>query len=149
MPIIHPIEPMPYADAIAYVEKFFFDHALTDEFRALCGAKATIYDYFDRDPDKLAARPWVGVRVSEVAFSYSQPDRAGGASYMQADQPWGVAFCGQVERCILALVEGWNQHEHESESTWDYDPELFGEGDEEFDRLQALIDAAAAVPASA
>jgi hypothetical protein len=45
-----------------------------------------------------------------------------------------VAFCGQVERCILALVEGWN------EDTSEYDGIIYGEGDGEFDRLAFLIE---------
>jgi hypothetical protein len=45
----------------------------------------------------------------------------------------GIAICGQVERCALALIEGWNG---EQERTGSY------ETDEEFDRLQCLFEAA-------
>jgi hypothetical protein len=34
--------------------------------------KCRIYDYFDKDEAKLAERPWVGVRVSEVDCSDGQ-----------------------------------------------------------------------------
>lgn len=120
--MIHPTEPLSYADAIGHVEGFLLT-ALAAEFSP--NVEVKVYDYFDGDETKLAKRPWVGVRISEVSFHVRG---VGGSSYMQVDQPWGIAFCGQVERCILALIENWNASGQE-------------ETDQEFERLQFLIDA--------
>lgn len=114
----YPVEPMGYAEAVAYVENFLGEIALSDEARA-DGYVCTIYDYFDGEPAKLAGRPWVGIRVAEVAFHKPRS----GASYMQVDVPWGIAVCAQVERCLLALIEGWDN-----------------ETAEEFERLAFLFD---------
>src|ERR1700757_1183717 len=94
MSIIHPKGPMPYVEAIPYVEKF-----LAETVKLPDGWVCNIYDYFDGDadvgPHSLNDRPYVGVRVAEVSFHTTN----GGSSYMQTDIPWGIAFCGQVERC--------------------------------------------------
>lgn len=101
----HPTEPMAYDDAIEYTENWLAENALTQDERDR-GVECRIYDYHDGNAGGLKKRPWTGVRVAEVSFHI--PGRGGG-SYMQVDAPWGIAVCGQVERCILALIENWNE----------------------------------------
>jgi hypothetical protein len=125
-PATHPTTPLPYADAIVHVERWLEAEILTSEQRERDGLRVTIYDYFDRRAASLQQRPWCGVHVAEVDFH----NESGGSSYMQVDAPWGIAVCAQVERCILALVEAWNQH---LEHTGSY------ETDEEFERLRFLL----------
>ena len=128
----HPRDPLSYPDAIRYVENWLTESHLTEQDRDR-GFRWHVYDYHDGDPAKLKDRPWAGVRVSEVDVSCP----TGGGSYMQVDMPWGVAVCGQVERCILALVEGWNQNPYipSAGDPW-YDT------DDEFWRLTNLLEEA-------
>ncbi len=56
----------------SHVEQWLFENDLDAEQRARPGMKCRIYDYFDKDEAKLAERPWVGVRVSEVDCSDGQ-----------------------------------------------------------------------------
>lgn len=121
----HPATPMEYTEALTYVETWLTRHHLSDEDRAQ-GYAWKIHDYLDRNPQGLAKRPWVGVRVAEVSVSCP----TGGGSYMQVDAPWGIAICAQVERCILALIEGWNR---------DAEHGYMDETDEEFWRLSSII----------
>jgi hypothetical protein len=58
--------------------------------------------------------------VSEVSFS----DNRAGCAYMQSDLPWGLAVCAQVERCVVAVSEGWENED---------------DGKEEFQRLEWLL----------
>lgn len=124
----HPITKLDYAAAIEYVEEWLTQNHLSKEQRKR-GFAWHVYDYLDRDPAKLIERPWLGVRVSEVDISYSN----GGSSYMQTDMPWGVAFCGQVERCIIALIECWNE-----DAT--ADGPNYGDTEDEFWRLGHLVE---------
>jgi hypothetical protein len=101
----HPRNKLEYAEAIEYTERWLADNVL-DAVAIANGVQCSIYDYHDGNADNLKKRPWTGVRVAEVSFH----TKGGGSSFMQVDMPWGVAVCGQVERCILALVEGWNRN---------------------------------------
>src|SRR4051812_8823643 len=133
--IEHPREALPYADAIKYVENWLTLHQLSQVDRDK-GFSWRVYDYHDGSAVKASGRPWTGVRVSEVGYS----NKSGGGSYMQVDMPWGIAVCGQVERCILALVEGWNKDSHV-----DSQGEEYGETDDEFWRLSHLFEEASKV----
>jgi hypothetical protein len=126
----HPTKSLGYAKAIGYVENWLNENHLTDEARERSFAWH-IYDYYDRTPAKRKERKWVGVRVAEIDCSCPNA----GASYMQTDMPWGIAFCGQVERCIIALIECWNDGASA-------DGPNYGETDEEFWRLNNLLEAA-------
>lgn len=145
MAIVHPREPLAYGDAVKYVADWLTEHALDQAARDQ-GYTAKVYDYFDGDAESgsqsLAERPFCGVRVSEVDFS----NKRGGGSYMQTEPPWGIAVCGQVERCILALIEGWNR---ESEIFVADDGEEYGETDNEFSRLEELFKLANVPPGTA
>ncbi len=131
----HPMDAMSYVDAITHTEQWLNSVHLRGE-DAARGFTWKIYDYYDRDEQGLAERPWVGVRVSEVSIA----SPAGGASYMQVDQPWGIAICAQVERCILALVEGWNRDAEYVPEDGGYMP--LADTDEEFWRLSGLLEEA-------
>lgn len=135
--IEHPRQPLEYANAIKYVEDWLNKNHLTDYQRERSFGWH-VYDYHDGNAANLIKRPWTGVRVSEVDISCS----TGGGSYMQVDMPWGVAFCGQVERCILALVECWNEPVQK-----DSDGTEWGDTDSEFWRLGYLIEQANKVEA--
>ncbi len=124
----HPTTKLGYAAAIEYVENWLTASQLTDEQREQ-GWAYHVYDYYDRDPAKRKKRKWVGVRVSEIDCS----TRNAGAALMQVDMPWGIAFCGQVERCIIALIECWNDGASA-------DGPNYGETDEEFWRLGYLFE---------
>jgi hypothetical protein len=130
----HPRNKLNYANAIQYTERWLEINVLPEEQRG-DGWHCTIYDYHDRDGNNLKKRPWTGVRVAEVDFH----NEAGGTSFMQTIQPWGIAVCGQVERCILALVEGWN-----SDAKWVVEGDegywQASETDEEFWRLGHLFE---------
>jgi hypothetical protein len=106
-----------YVDAIKRTEQFLV-------YLANPGVVATIYDWLegDRNEISLKKRPFVGVRVAEVCFSSGR----GASTFMQSDMPWGIAVCGQAERCILSLIEDW-------------DEEMPGEINSEFERLAFLI----------
>lgn len=124
----HPQEPLSYVDAIHHVERWL------NENHAEAGYTWRIWDYHGRDETRLSDRPWVGVRVAEVSMS----DGRSGAAYMQSDLPWGLAVCAQVERCILALIEGWNQGA--TVVTDSGEPFVIGDGtDEEFWLLDDLL----------
>lgn len=138
MAIVHPREPLSYSAALAYVEDWLTENALSDEDRAI-GFACKVHDYHDGDENSLIERPWTGVRIAEVDFT----NGTSGATYMQVDQPWGIAYCGQVERCVLALVENWNRNPTTS------DGEEYGETDEEFGRLALLIEEARKIPPTA
>ena len=114
---------MKYLRAIEEVETWLLKETVPKIDRARTRVK--IWDYFDGDVEKGSKdRPLCGVRVAEVSYMREMPSGGmAGASYMQGDMPWGVAFCGQVERCILSLVENWP----EAEQT------------DEFDRLLYLV----------
>jgi hypothetical protein len=127
---VHPVAPLRYAQAIAHVERWLEAEILTSDQRKRDGLRVTIYDYFDRRGASRRQRPWCGVRVAEVDFHHEH----GGASFMQVDSPWGIAVCGQVERCILALIEAWNRDVGQTGSY---------ETDEEFERLRYLFAEAA------
>lgn len=71
------------------------------------GLSPKIYTY----NDEVNKRPLAGCIVSEVSFI----SNSGGCSYMQVDLPWGLAVCAQVERCILAIAEGWEKEEIDEE----------------------------------
>ena len=124
-----PKKPLSYEEAIVTTENWLATNILTREQREE-GMLVGIFDYHDRKEDGIEKRPWAGVRVAEVSFHV--PGRGGG-SYMQVDAPWGIAVCGQVERCILALVEGWN-------SQVDTLGEGYAETDDEFWRLGHLFE---------
>ncbi len=128
----HPATRMEYTEALVYVEAWLTKHHLTDEQRAE-GYSWKIYDYLNRNPRGLAERPWVGVRVSEVAVS----NNTSGGCYMQVDAPWGIAICGQIERCVLALIENWNQDAEYVDKDGGYVDGA--ETDEEFWRLAHLV----------
>jgi hypothetical protein len=132
--LIHPRRRMAYSKAIEHVERWLTENHLTQEDRDN-GFSWTVHDYLDRTGAGLEKRPWIGVRVAEVSVANS----CGGASYMQSDGPWGIAFCGQVERCLIALIEGWNRGASE-------DGPNYGETDEEFWRLNHLLVLASKVP---
>lgn len=104
----HPATPLPYGAAVIYVQDWLRENMLSQEERDM-GKQVSIVDYADGDGAKLSTRPYAGVRVAEVDFFI--PKRGGG-TYMQGEVPWGLAVCAQVERCILALVEGWNRDAH-------------------------------------
>lgn len=123
----HPTTQLPYATAIKYIENWLTQNHLTEQDRKQ-GFAWHVYDYLDGYQDGLSERPWLGVRISEVSITYSN----GGVTYSQTDMPWGIAFCGQIERCIIALIECWN----EGASA---DGPNYGETDEEFWRLDHLI----------
>jgi hypothetical protein len=126
----HPVKPLGYRAALGHVKRWIEAEILTEKERA-AHVEVTIYDYFDRQASLLSKRPWCGVRVAEVDFH----TKDAGGSYMQVDAPIGLAICAQVERCILALIEGWNEEE----------PRTGGyETDEEFDRLRIAFEHAAA-----
>ncbi len=145
MAITHPRTPFAYSEAVQYVANWLTEHVLDQAARDQ-GYTAKVYDYFDGDAENgtqsLTDRPFCGVRVSEVDFSNSR----GGGSYMQTEAPWGIAVCGQVERCILALIEGWND---ETNSYTADDGEEYGETDAEFLRLDELFKLANTPPGTA
>jgi len=118
----HPTTPLTYRDAFAYVTCWIEAEIPTPTERE--AIKVAIHDYYDGSAAELTRRPWCGIRVAEVSFH----DERGGGSYMQVDAPWGIAVCGQVERCILALIEAWNDSAAPSFET-----------DEEFERLRDLL----------
>jgi hypothetical protein len=128
--IEHPVDALPYAVAIKYVEDWLNEHQLEQKDRD-AGFAWHVVDYHDGDEGNLLKRPWTGVRVAEVDCH----NKSGGGSYMQVDMPWGVAMCGQVERCILALVENWNRDVYTDDAG-----ESWGETDNEFWRLKHLFE---------
>lgn len=129
----HPALPIHYPDAVHYVEQWLNENHLTDEERE-GRYQWRIYDYYGGSAEGLKSRPWTGARVSEVSVAGPR----GGGSYMQIDLPWSLAFCAQVERCILALVEGWNQGAEYVDEDGGY---LSGNcTDEEFWRLNDFIE---------
>lgn len=125
---------LTYRQAIKKVEEFLTEHLLTDEQKQKGNTTVTIHDWYGNDDRKVASRerkkrPWVGVRVSEVSI-VTRPAEGGGlwgSSYMQSDFPFGMAFCAEVEKCIIALIEDWNDGAQQ-------------ETDEEFERLKWIID---------
>lgn len=129
----HPQNPIRYPDAIHYTEQWLNKNHMTDAERE-GGFRWKIYDYYNGRAGHLKDRPWTGVRVTEVSIS----NGTSGGSYMQVDLPWGLAYCAQVERCILALVEGWNQGAEYVDEDGGY---LSGNcTDEEFWRLTELFE---------
>jgi len=120
-----PTKPLSYPDALNYLERWIEAEILTAEERNAHIA-VSIVDYLDRNPSTRTERPWCGVRVAEVDFHTEDA----GASYMQVEVPIALAICAQAERCILALVEGWNK---EARRTGSYDT------DEEFERLRSVF----------
>ena|SRR5579864_1736438 len=94
-----------FREAVASVEGYLLRHAPK-------GMTPTIYTYQELTrQQKAPRRPWAGVMVSEVSF---HSDLAG-CSFMQVDVPWGIAVCGQTERCILAFIENWPEEEKQEE----------------------------------
>jgi hypothetical protein len=120
-----PTAPLNYREAIRYLERWIEAEILTTEERAK-GVVVSIIDYFDRECSARHERPWCGVRVVEVDFH----TKNAGASYVQVEAPIGLAVCAQVERCLLALIEGWNAETEQSANH---------ETDEEFDRLRSVF----------
>lgn len=45
--------------------------------------------------------------VAPLVAEVDWHNKRGGASYMQVDLPLGLAVCAQVERWLVALMEGW------------------------------------------
>lgn len=88
-----------FASAVASVEGYLLRHAPI-------GLTPKIYTY--RTLAKHATK-WTpaGCMVAEVSFT----NERGGVSFMQVDVPWGIAVCGQAERCILAFTEKWPKEE--------------------------------------
>ena len=94
---------MKLAKAIAAVEGYMLRHAPS-------GTTPKIYAYNETE-GKTKHRKWAGVMVAEVDFV----DSSGGCSFMQVAVPWGIAVCGQVERCLLAIMENWSEEERSEE----------------------------------
>jgi hypothetical protein len=132
----HPTKKLSYKKAIRYVEDWLTKSKLLTSDARGKGWTAKIEDYLDGDKAALAGRPWVGIRVSEVDVNGPTEHGYAGSAWMQVEAPWGIAMCGLVERCLLALVEGW------SEEPYHYgdDGEPYYEIDEEFWRLADLIE---------
>lgn len=108
-------EKPDYRQAIVQVEHFLQQFAPK-------GTTPKIYDYFGGESAEREQHPWCGVRVAEVSFVSNRS----GCAFMQTDLPHGLAVCAQVERCILAILEGWDMTEG-------------GDGHEEFWRLSTLF----------
>jgi hypothetical protein len=90
-----------FTEAVTAVEGYLLRHAPK-------GMTPKIYTYRELDARQ---RPFAGCIVAEVAFDNDR----GGCSFMQVDVPWGIAVCGQTERCILAFVEDWPKDELDEE----------------------------------
>lgn len=120
-----PTKPLSYREALRYLERWIEAEILTAAERNE-RIEVSVVDYFDRESSAHQERPWCGVRVVEVDFH----NEYAGGTYTQVEAPFGIAICGQAERCILALIEGWNA---KSEQSGNY------ETDEEFERLRGLF----------
>lgn len=127
----HPTEPLSYQAAITYTKVWLERHLLTGDEHA--GWTCSVFDYFDGDETRLRERPWLGVRISEIGVSGPTATGSAGASWMQGELPWGLAFCAQAERCILALIECWNDAEVDADH-------IIQGTDEEFDNFALLIE---------